>query len=148
MVAVLASLVAGSALLAAAAMKLAEPAASRVALGTYGIGGRLAAPAWAEIYRSGWHEPRGSEWTPPDGMVAAVIDPESGMLATEWCPQRTREWFKPGSAPAEPCDLHTSPAPQIFTDDGAPGDPNRPRGDVIGNVGREIGKALKKIFRF
>src|SRR4051794_27395136 len=30
-------------------MKLAEPAASRVALGTYGIAGRLAAPAWTAL---------------------------------------------------------------------------------------------------
>src|SRR3954453_18118917 len=47
--ALIASLVAGTALLAAAAMKVAEPAASRVALGTYGIAGRLAAPAWAAL---------------------------------------------------------------------------------------------------
>jgi len=39
MVAVLGSLICGGALLAAAAMKAAEPAASRVALGTYGVGG-------------------------------------------------------------------------------------------------------------
>src|SRR5688572_6343801 len=49
MLSLLASLVAGAALLAAAAMKLAEPAASRVALGTYGLSGRLAAPAWAAL---------------------------------------------------------------------------------------------------
>jgi glutaredoxin len=47
--ATIASLVAGTALLAAAAMKIAEPAASRVALGTYGIAGRLAVPAWAAL---------------------------------------------------------------------------------------------------
>src|SRR6476660_1614891 len=49
MLPLLCSLVAGTALLAAAAMKLAEPAASRVALGTYGISGRIAAPAWTAL---------------------------------------------------------------------------------------------------
>src|SRR3954468_1978226 len=49
MLPLLASLVAGAALLAAAAMKLAEPAASRVALETYAIPGRLLAPAWAAV---------------------------------------------------------------------------------------------------
>jgi len=43
-VAVLASLVCGSVLLAAAAMKVAEPNASRVALGTYGVAGWALGP--------------------------------------------------------------------------------------------------------
>src|SRR4051794_6029210 len=49
MLPLLASLVAGAALLAAAAMKLAEPAASRVALETYAIPGRLLTPAWSAV---------------------------------------------------------------------------------------------------
>src|SRR4051794_41469003 len=49
MLTLLASLVAGSALLAAAAMKVAEPAGSRVALATYGVAGRAAAPAWVAL---------------------------------------------------------------------------------------------------
>jgi hypothetical protein len=46
---VLASAVAGAVLLAAAAMKVAEPAASRVALSTYGVRGWAAGPAWAAL---------------------------------------------------------------------------------------------------
>src|SRR4051812_31419331 len=49
MLALLASLVAGGFLVAAAAMKLAEPAASRVALATYGIAGRASAPTWVAL---------------------------------------------------------------------------------------------------
>ena len=49
MLTLLASLVAGSALLAAAAMKVAEPAGSRVALATYGVAGRVAAPVWSML---------------------------------------------------------------------------------------------------
>jgi penicillin-binding protein 1A len=45
-------------------------------------GGRFAAPAWADFYKSGWTERRGSEWRAPNGMVSAIIDPESGELAS------------------------------------------------------------------
>jgi hypothetical protein len=40
------------------------------------------------------------------GMVPAVIDPESGLLATDWCPNRVREYFKPNALPTEGCNLH------------------------------------------
>jgi membrane carboxypeptidase/penicillin-binding protein len=59
-------------------------------------GGRFAAPAWADFYKTGWVERNGIDWLPPNGMVSAIIDPESGELATEYCPRRVREWFKPG----------------------------------------------------
>ncbi|HVL95119.1 MAG TPA: MauE/DoxX family redox-associated membrane protein [Solirubrobacteraceae bacterium] len=50
MVAVIASCVAGGALLVAATLKLADRPAALVALGTYGLGGRAAAPAlWALV---------------------------------------------------------------------------------------------------
>ena len=97
-------------------------------------GGRLAAPAWAEFYQQGWRERASdSEWTPPAGMVARVIDAETGMLAGDWCPTTQREWFKPGTEPTEICDEHYEfPEAEPF---------------VIG-LGSKIGKALKKILRF
>src|SRR4051812_8959271 len=49
MVAVIASCVAGGTLLAAAFAKAADPPAAQVALGTYGIGGRVAAPVLAAL---------------------------------------------------------------------------------------------------
>jgi membrane carboxypeptidase/penicillin-binding protein len=79
-------------------------------------GGRLAAPAWAEIFASGWRE-RAVRFDPPPGMVPAIIDPESGLLASEWCPRRVQEWFKVGSAPDIPCDLHVAPAIPVGIDD-------------------------------
>lgn len=78
-------------------------------IGHDATGGRLAAPAWASIIRAGWREPDSSAWTPPPGMVPAVIDPESGQLAGPWCPQRTTEWFKPGTAPTDTCQMHAGP---------------------------------------
>ncbi len=80
------------------------------AIGHAATGGRLAAPAWASIISAGWHEPEGSGWTPPPGMVSAVIDPESGQLAGPWCPQRKTDWFIPGTAPTDTCTMHTGPA--------------------------------------
>jgi penicillin-binding protein 1A len=97
-------------------------------------GGRLAAPAWAEFYQTGWPERASdTDWIPPAGMVPRLIDAETGMLAGEWCPITQREWFKPGTEPTEICDQHFElPEPEPF---------------VIG-LGSKIGKALKKIFKF
>ena len=98
-------------------------------------GGRLAAPAWAEFYQQGWRDRTGdTEWTPPAGMVARIIDAETGLLAGDWCPFTQREWFKPGSEPTEVCDEHYElPEAEPF---------------IIDGLGNKIGQALKKIFRF
>jgi len=98
-------------------------------------GGRLAAPAWAEFYQQGWRDRTAdTEWTPPDGMVARIIDAETGLLAGDWCPFTQREWFKPGSEPTQVCDEHFElPEAEPF---------------IIGGLGNRIGQALKKIFRF
>jgi 1A family penicillin-binding protein len=83
-------------------------------IGPGATGGRLAAPAWAEIVRTAWTEPDSSAWVPPAGMVSAMIDPESGQLAGQWCPQRKTEWFKPGTVPTDTCTMHTgAPLPRI-----------------------------------
>ncbi len=106
-------------------------------------GGRFAAPAWADFYKAGWRE-RATDWTLPDGMVSAIIDPESGELATEWCPRKTREWFKPGTQPQSPCQLHTYEEPEIIADDGSVYPGGQPNADWLDN----LGKRLKKILRF
>ncbi len=119
-------------------------------ISTNASGGRLAAPAWAEFYQSGWREPPGSAFAVPAGMVSAVVDPQSGELATDWCPTRQREWFKPGSEPHEDCHLHTGPPQgQIAIDDQGNVTVNSGRGqDVVGNVGRSIGNILRKIIHW
>jgi hypothetical protein len=40
------------------------------------------------------------------GIETAVIDPESGFLATTACPQTLREAYLSGTAPTDPCPLH------------------------------------------
>ncbi len=110
-------------------------------------GGRLAAPAWADFYLAGWHEPRGSSFTVPDGMVQAKVDPESGELATEWCPRRVTQWYKPGAEPREECHLHTAPPQaQIAIDEN--GNVVVPRNDPIQSIGRGIGSILRRIIKW
>jgi penicillin-binding protein 1A len=106
-------------------------------------GGRLAAPAWAEIYRTGWREPPGSTWIVPQGMVAAVIDPESGQLATEYCPHRVREWFKPNALPKEPCALHTSE--RVIASD-SNGDSNSHGQNDVDKIVESLKRSLGRIF--
>ncbi|HEY2852153.1 MAG TPA: PBP1A family penicillin-binding protein [Gemmatimonadaceae bacterium] len=108
-------------------------------------GGHLAAPAWADFYLNGWHERPGADFTVPEGMVMRVIDPESGMLATEFCPRRQREYFKPGTEPQLPCSMHEQPFQSQTVDNGE----SAPQevGNILQSIGKGIGK-LKKIFRF
>jgi penicillin-binding protein 1A len=114
-------------------------------ISTNAAGGRLAAPAWAEIYRTGWREPRGANWTVPPGMVSAIIDPETGQLATEWCPNRVREWFKPGSVPQDPCALHTEFSSRTIASD-AGGDTGPRRPNDVDRILQSLQKSLGRIF--
>jgi penicillin-binding protein 1A len=94
-------------------------------------GGRLAAPAWAEFYRSGWNDTTSDDaWAPPDGMVMRVIDSETGELATDWCPQQRVEWFKDGTEPTTYCSAHGF----------------RDQLRWIGPLAEKIKQALKKIW--
>jgi penicillin-binding protein 1A len=106
-------------------------------------GGRLAAPAWADFYASGWREPAASAsaWRPPAGMEMRVIDAVTGELATEWCPTTQSEYFKPGTSPTSPCREHSGePTDEIF-------DENHNRG-WVDDITAKMEKALKKVFKF
>ena len=109
-------------------------------------GGHLAAPAWADFYLNGWREPaQPTGWLPPAGMMLAVIDPGTGMLAGEWCPIKKREFFKPGTEPRELCTVHTEPQSEEPVFD----EPNSiPVPEPIRRGADGIGKILRKIFRF
>ena len=77
-------------------------------LGPSASGARMAGQAWGRFYRDGWRE-RGRDWDPPEGLVAVNIDPETGGLASEWCPTANREWFRVGTEPRERCEHHYEP---------------------------------------
>jgi penicillin-binding protein 1A len=84
-------------------------------LGTRGSGSALAAPIWADFYRTGWSEDAGAaERVPPAGLVPTVIDAETGLLAGEYCPTTRVEWFRVGTEPTEECDQHDSPIMTVF----------------------------------
>ncbi len=110
-------------------------------------GGRLAAPAWAEFYQSGWREraPEAS-WAPPAGMSMRVIDAQTGWLATEYCPVRLQEYFKPGSEPSTPCPVHGPDGEEQTVPDDQQNWPDQRSWE--NNLGKKIGKALGKIFKF
>jgi 1A family penicillin-binding protein len=76
-------------------------------LGRGASGGRLAVPAWASFYRRAWQEREsGDSWEAPDGIVAEEIDPETGLLAGEYCPTTRIEYFRDGTQPTEYCEGH------------------------------------------
>ena len=110
-------------------------------------GGRLAAPAWAEFYTQGWKEkPPADAWDPPPGVDEAVmIDPTTGWIATDWCPARKLEYFKPGTGPRTECMEHGPAYEEPIWADSDIGREVEKRAD---DLGKRIGKALGRIFRF
>ena len=107
-------------------------------------GGRLAAPAWAEIFRTGWREPKGSNWDVPAGMLPAIIDPESGLLATDYCLHRVKEFFKPNSLPEEACNLHNEWTQRVITESPEPNTPSAAAAAKSKNDVEKILDGLKK----
>ena len=109
-------------------------------------GGRLAAPAWAEFYLNGWRETAtANAWRPPPGMSSVVIDPQTGYLATDWCPVRQQEYFKPGTEPHVECPEH---GPDMYYEDQQQTADWPDQRDWGNDMGKKIGKALGKIFKF
>jgi len=72
-------------------------------------GSEAAAPLWAEFMKRATQLPqyRGvQEFAPPDGVVAEVVDPQTGQLATPSCPHPQEEYFIAGSQPTQYCEVH------------------------------------------
>ncbi|HEV2388224.1 MAG TPA: PBP1A family penicillin-binding protein [Candidatus Acidoferrales bacterium] len=72
-------------------------------------GADSAGPVWAEFMKRAVQLPgydRPQEFTPPDGVIEASIDPDSLDLATEKCPDPRNEYFIAGTQPSEYCPLH------------------------------------------
>ncbi|MEO7360680.1 MAG: penicillin-binding transpeptidase domain-containing protein, partial [Gemmatimonadaceae bacterium] len=100
-------------------------------LGGSATGGRLAAPAWSEFVRDGWHSPsRDTAWQPPRSLLPMQIDIASGMIASDWCGESRREWFKPGSEPRDQCTGVTADAGSSWFPEGIRG--------VIANLPNEV----------
>ncbi|MBU1184411.1 MAG: PBP1A family penicillin-binding protein [Proteobacteria bacterium] len=61
---------------------------------------------WARFLRALYPQSGPLALTRPKGVETAVIDPESGYLATASCPQTLREAYLTGTAPKETCPRH------------------------------------------
>ncbi|MDA8125824.1 MAG: PBP1A family penicillin-binding protein [Deltaproteobacteria bacterium] len=68
--------------------------------------------------------------TPPAGVETAVIDPESGFLATGACPETLIEAYLAGTAPGESCPLH----------------PENPAARIIRKGAKRIGDFFRNLF--
>jgi penicillin-binding protein 1B len=69
-------------------------------------GSASAAPIWAEFMKRAVALPQyknTTEFDPPPGVIAEMIDPKSGELANSSCPQSVQEYFIAGSEPTEMC---------------------------------------------
>lgn len=74
-------------------------------LGGSATGGHFAAPAWSEFIRDGWHTPsHDTAWLPPRSLLQMQIDVASGTIASDWCGESRKEWFKPGTEPRTQCN--------------------------------------------
>ena len=72
-------------------------------------GGVAAAPVWAEFMKHAVTLPayrNTQDFTPPEGVVAEIVDPQTGQLATTSCPQTEQVYFIAGSEPTQYCGLH------------------------------------------
>ena len=83
-------------------------------------GGDACVPIWtANMNRVGGLIPD-VDWKRPEDVVDRQIDPQSGMLATPYCPQTKDEIFVAGTEPTSVCPLHAgSGEPSPFWRDNA-----------------------------
>jgi len=72
------------------------------------------------------------DWKRPEDVVEREIDPQSGMLATPYCPQTKSEIFVEGTEPQSVCPLHAgSGEPSPLWGAEGPTSPNGERADVL-----------------
>jgi membrane carboxypeptidase/penicillin-binding protein len=71
-------------------------------------GARAALPIWIRFMA--YVAPPGgySTFAQPPGIATAVIDPSTGLLATEYCPHVITEVFRQGEVPTQLCNRHQS----------------------------------------
>lgn len=79
-------------------------------------GAKAALPIWAEFMKRA-HRRRAyrevTDFSVPEGVVSAQIDPLSGQLATSACPTSTTEFYILGTQPVQFCPLHQGGSAEI-----------------------------------
>ena len=69
-------------------------------------GARAALPIWADFMIGATRGQPPEDFPVPAGSVTRLVCSETGMLATDACPNVTRELFSEGSEPTEYCNAH------------------------------------------
>ncbi|HEY8182757.1 MAG TPA: PBP1A family penicillin-binding protein [Thermoanaerobaculia bacterium] len=89
-------------------------------------------------------------WKRPDDVITREVDPESGMLATPYCPQTRGEIFVAGTEPAVLCPLHAGsgePSPLWRDGDTFPGDQPTTSPDGRRDQKKERDKGIRRLLR-
>jgi penicillin-binding protein 1B len=90
-------------------------------------GGDACVPIWTQHMNRIIGEVPDIDWHRPDDVIDRQIDPESGMLATPYCPQTRDEVFVAGTEPGALCPLHSgSGEPSPYYNPASPSDENGP----------------------
>jgi penicillin-binding protein 1B len=90
------------------------------------------------------------DWKRPDDVVSREVDPESGMLATPYCPQTHSEIFVAGTEPAVVCPLHAGsgePSPLWRDRDTFPGEQPPASPDQRRDQKKEHDKGIRRLLR-
>lgn len=69
-------------------------------------GGAIAAPVWERFMRKAVASRPVTDFSRPETVVAVSIDPSTGFLSTEQCPQKREEFYIAGTEPSEYCPKH------------------------------------------
>jgi penicillin-binding protein 1B len=69
-------------------------------------GAQAALPIWTAFMQRALAGRAGPAFSPPEGIVFALIDRDTGLLAAPGCPRVLREAFLEGTAPAAVCEFH------------------------------------------
>ncbi len=69
-------------------------------------GGAVCAPIWARFMRSALADKPVTDFSRPEGVVSALIDPTTGFLAAPDCPIKQEEVYVAGTEPIEYCPKH------------------------------------------
>jgi penicillin-binding protein 1B len=107
--------------------------------GKTGLTGATGAlPIWTEFMRRTSRRYLERPFYVPPDVVWRDVDPQSGQLATAYCPLRRRLPFLQGTAPATGCTLHGAPSlAQRFVPGGRPED-SRPSSGGLGGWFRRL----------
>jgi penicillin-binding protein 1A len=75
-------------------------------IGSRMTGAAAALPIWTDFMIGATRGSPPEDFAIPSGSVSRLVCPETGMLATDRCPNPANELFSEGSEPSEYCNVH------------------------------------------